>query len=335
MIPVSTTKVEPLSWQKQLAGGFDSPKALFDYLQLDPKHLPSTLAADGLFKTRVPLAFAKRMQKGDLDDPLLLQVLPSASETMEHADYSKDPLAELQANPLPGLLHKYHGRVLLMASQVCAVNCRYCFRRHFPYAKNRLNRQQWQPVYDYIAADRSIKEVILSGGDPLMLTDSYLQQLIEQLSCITHVTTLRIHTRLGIVLPARITAGLLNLFKQCRLQIVWVNHCNHANEIDESVINAMRALQHHDVTLLNQSVLLNKINHTTEALVNLSHRLFQAGVLPYYLHCLDKTQGTQHFAVDDSEAKRLIQQLRQLLPGYLVPQLVYEQAGAASKLPLT
>ncbi len=273
------------------------------------------------------------MRPGDPRDPLLLQVLSSAREMADTAGYSRDPVGESGAtNPRRGIMHKYHGRVLLIVSGGCAVNCRYCFRRHFPYNENQNSRQQWHEALDYIRADSSIEEVILSGGDPLVATDEQLQQLVEQIGAIAHVQRLRIHSRLPVVIPARITEPLLDAITHARLQTIMVIHCNHAREIDESVAVALAALRRRDITLLNQAVLLAGINDSLEAQLALCQRLFATGTLPYYLHLLDKVQGAAHFDVPESKARLLLAELAARLPGYLVPKLVREIAGADSKV---
>jgi EF-P beta-lysylation protein EpmB len=321
-------------WRQQLADVIRSPAELFDMLDLPANQLTSSEQAEQLFALRVPRPYAARIRKGDLNDPLLQQVLPQGKELLAIPGYSNDPLAEKDSNPVPGLIHKYAGRVLLVASGGCAINCRYCFRRHFPYSDNNPGRNGWQSALDYIANDNSIHEVILSGGDPLVNTDDALTSLITAIAAIEHVTTLRIHSRLPIVIPARLNRSLLSLLQQCRLQVVLVVHCNHPNEIDSDVSQALRRAANHQITVLNQSVLLAGINDNAETLSRLSHALFATGTLPYYPHVLDKVAGAAHFDLPDHKALALIKQLRAMLPGYLVPKLVREIPEKPSKTPL-
>ncbi|MDO3386806.1 EF-P beta-lysylation protein EpmB [Gilvimarinus sp. SDUM040013] len=322
------------SWQEALKNLIRSPKELFELLQLDNTDLEMALEACGQFELRVPRSFAARMQIGDPNDPLLKQVLPTGRELLAEPGYSQDPLGEQAANPHPGLIHKYKGRVLLVVTGSCAINCRYCFRRHFPYQDNRPSRETWRQALDYIAQDDSINEVIFSGGDPLNAPDSTLQWLSAQIAQIPHITRLRVHSRLPIVIPARITDSCLEWMASDRFDNVLVIHANHANEIDAGVASALARLKSHGVTLLNQTVLLNGVNNHAQTLINLSERLFQCGVVPYYLHMLDKVAGAAHFDVDQADARRLVQVMRENLPGYLVPKLVREIAGEASKTPI-
>ncbi|WP_298624612.1 EF-P beta-lysylation protein EpmB [uncultured Legionella sp.] len=318
-----------LSWQKKLAQGFSSATELLRYLELPIQQ--GSLLAEKEFSTRIPLSFAQRMQKGNPDDPLLLQVLAVKEELLVNEEYSQDPLVELSSNPLKGLIHKYHGRVLLTLTGVCAVNCRFCFRRHFPYQENNPGRNGWSSICDYIRKDTSISEVILSGGDPLLAADLVLAELIQQLEAIPHVTTLRIHTRIPVVFPERVDSGLLSVLEATRLKKVIVLHCNHVQELDECVRVACSDLLYVGCFLLNQSVLLRGINDASETLADLSHVLFAYGVLPYYLHVLDKVQGAAHFDMPYSKAQEIYHQLQQKLPGYLLPRLAREEPGKLSK----
>lgn len=318
-------------WQTALANAITDPQELCAELALDNQKFQQLLAHNAQFSLRAPRGFVARMEKGNWQDPLLMQILPLAAELEMTTDYCDDPLQEQQANPVPGLLHKYHGRVLLIAASGCAIHCRYCFRRHFPYEDNTPGLSGWKPAMDYIANDPSITEVILSGGDPLILKDSSLTYLLQQLAGVVHVKTVRFHTRLPIVLPERITESLVNILTSSRLKTVMVVHCNHPREIDHSVRKALLALQQADVTLLNQFVLLHKINDDVNTLVELSQQLFSLGVLPYYLHLLDPVQGTAHFSVSAAEGENLIKQMSARLPGYLVPKLVQEIAGKPAK----
>ena len=319
-------------WQTQLRVVVTSGQQLLSMLGLHARDVGLCEEAGRDFALKVPAAFVGRMRPGDPRDPLLLQVLASRHELQEVPGYRRDPLQESgEANPRKGVIHKYRGRALLIVASGCAVNCRYCFRRHFPYNANRNSRTEWQEALDYIADDGSIEEVILSGGDPLVATDAQIGQLVSQLAAIPHIRRLRIHSRMPIVIPTRVTAGLLEAITHPGLQTVMVVHCNHANEIDEPVGAALARMQHEGITLLNQSVLLAGINDDPGVLTDLSERLFAAGVLPYYLHLLDKVQGAAHFDVAESRGRALVGEIGARLPGYLVPTLVRETPGARSK----
>jgi len=318
-------------WKRQLSQSITSVEELLEFLELDSCVSPAARHAAKHFPLRVPYSFAERMQKGNLNDPLLRQVLPLDAETLQTPGYSVDPVGDLGAMPRLGLLHKYHGRVLLLTTGACAIHCRYCFRRHFPYAKANPLKDKWGEALDYIASDRNITEVILSGGDPLILSDRRLSKLAARLETIPHVRCLRLHTRLPIVLPARIDRQLLGWMTGFGLRKVVVIHTNHANELNATVGRALNRLTSSGAILLNQTVLLCGINDSVEALSNLSEALFHVGVLPYYLHLLDKVQGAAHFDVPKEHACALIKTLNGLLPGYLVPRLASEQAGAPGK----
>jgi len=334
MIPRTVPTWQHPRWQDELADLIKDPRELFELLELDLNLLPEATLAHADFALRVPRAFVRRMRKGDPNDPLLMQVLPLGEELDTSPGYQHDPVGDLDANPVPGLIHKYHGRVLLVAAGNCAINCRYCFRRHFPYQDNQPNRKQWQAAVDYIAADSSINEVIYSGGDPLALANKQLRWLTETISEIPHVQRLRVHTRLPVVAPSRIDDECLEWLSQHRLQTVVVLHINHAQEIDDEVRFSLQRLQQAGITLLNQTVLLRGVNNNIEALCALSEALFQAGVLPYYLHLLDKVAGAKHFDVPADQAKQLRELMLNRLPGYLVPKFVQEIAGKPSKVPL-
>jgi EF-P beta-lysylation protein EpmB len=318
-------------WQRLLANAIDDPAVLLQALRLPDNLLPAARRAAALFPLRVPAPYVQRIRPGDAADPLLRQVLPLDLECETRPGYSADPLAESTAQPVPGLLKKYHGRALLIATGACAVHCRYCFRRHFPYADAHAGGSRLEPALAAIAADTSIGEVILSGGDPLTLSDARLADLATRLAGIPHVSTLRIHSRLPVVLPQRVNSELLAWLERVPLRKVLVLHSNHAAEIDGEVEDALRALGQAGVTLLNQSVLLRGVNDDAETLVPLSERLHMAGVLPYYLHLLDHVQGAAHFDVPEARGVALIESLRARLPGYLVPRLVREIPGAGGK----
>jgi EF-P beta-lysylation protein EpmB len=318
------------TWQTALSNLITDPIELCQILEIDHNSLSSQLAADS-FSLRVPRDFVARMEKGNPNDPLLRQVLPIAEEMQITPGYTHDPLQENAANPIPGLLHKYQSRVLLLVTGGCAINCRYCFRRHFPYQENAPGTQGWDKALEYIRKNGSITEVIYSGGDPLLAKDDRLAALTQKIADIEHVNTLRIHTRLPIVIPQRVTQTLIDWLTQTRLNPVFVTHCNHPNEISEDVAQAIQRLREAGVTVLNQTVLLKGINDEAETLVQLSKKIFAAGALPYYLHMPDKVQGTAHFSVSEQKAKELIKQISYQLPGYLVPKLVKEVPGIPAK----
>jgi len=317
------------TWQQQLQQAFKTPQALLTYLEIPNVATSICPTSHDQFMTKVPMSFAKRMQKNNLNDPLLKQVLPITAEQKHFSDYVVDPLQEKQFNHIPGLLHKYHGRILITLTGTCAINCRYCFRRHFDYQNNNIGQAKWQNIFDYIQQNSDIEEVILSGGDPLMVPDNTLHKFTEKLAQLNQIKTLRIHTRLPIVLPARIDDSFVHWTKQQPFKLVIVVHSNHPNEINDEVALAMQRLS--NITLLNQSVLLKEINDAPSILATLSRKLFAINILPYYLHQLDKVQGTQHFAVTDQQALQIHQQLQALLPGYLVPRLVKEIPGEKNK----
>jgi EF-P beta-lysylation protein EpmB len=332
IIPKKIIAVEH-NWQKEIAMAFSDPIALLDYLQIPAESFEQDIKARSLFPLRVPRPFAARMAKGDPDDPLFKQVFTSHLEFNKQTDFVADPLNEHQ-NSQPGILHKYQSRLLMLIRGGCAVNCRYCFRRHFPYADNHLNRSEWQDALHYIRQDKQLNEIIYSGGDPLMAKDDFLQRLTQEIATIPHITRLRIHTRLPVVIPSRITNELIEWLTSTRLKPVIVLHINHANEIDDGVKGAMDKLKKAGVTLLNQAVLLKGINDQPTQQVALSEALFDCGILPYYLHVLDKVEGASHFDLDDNHARDLLSQMIKLLPGYLVPKLVREIGGQPGKTPI-
>jgi EF-P beta-lysylation protein EpmB len=318
-------------WQELLKQGVNNTKELLSLVNLTEHDLPTALTSPQPFKLRVPRGFINRMQAGNPNDPLLLQVLPLLSELDLTPGYDTDPLAESTTNPVPGLLQKYKSRALLTITGACAINCRYCFRRHFPYSDNNPGTAGWQLALDYLRQHNDIKEVIFSGGDPLTAPDTILANLAKQIAAIPHITTLRIHTRLPIVLPERINDEFLAWFSGSRLKPVMVMHCNHPQEIDASVVNALNRLHKAGAILLNQTVLLKGVNDNATILAALSEALFENHTLPYYLHLLDKVQGAAHFDLPMTEVSAIYNELMALLPGYLVPKLVREIPGAASK----
>ncbi|MEO8307159.1 MAG: EF-P beta-lysylation protein EpmB [Pseudomonadota bacterium] len=340
--PLARQTAEFPGWQRELAEAVRDPVELLDLVGLTPEQLGDGASAASLreaclqFPLRVPRAFISRMRRGDPHDPLLLQVLAVGAELLPAPGYSADPLHEAAAREAPGLLHKYHGRALLITTGACAVHCRYCFRRHFDYGQEQseAGSARWSAALDHVAADASITEIILSGGDPLSLGNSRLCGLLRQLHALAQLKRIRIHTRTPIVLPSRIDGALLEAFDGIRDKLVIVVHANHAAEIDAVAGAALRQLSSVSTALLNQSVLLAGVNDSTAALAQLSTRLFEFGVLPYYLHQLDPVAGAAHFAVPDARARQLAHELIACLPGYLVPRLVREIPGEYGKTPL-
>jgi len=332
MIPAKRLPAQPARWQQLWREAITEPHELLRLLGLE--HLADVLLAkaDTGFAQRVPRGFVARMRRGDPTDPLLLQVLPQAAELGEVPGFTRDAVGDLDARAGRGVLHKYEGRALLIATGSCAINCRYCFRRHFPYSDETAAAGGWRDAIEQLRADPSIHEVILSGGDPLSLSTGKLAELSAGLATIPHLKRLRIHTRLPIVLPERVDAELVAWLERLPFQRVVVVHANHPNEIDASVELACSRLLGTGATLLNQSVLLRAVNDDADVLRRLSERLFDCGILPYYLHQLDRVQGTAHFEVDDTQALALMDTLAARLPGYLVPRLVREVPGAPAKM---
>lgn len=339
---------EPPAWRRALAEAVTDPAELFELLDLPAELLPAARRAAELFGLRVPRGFVARMRPGDPADPLLLQVLPLGAELDPAPGFTVDPLGEvglLEAGappedglagagpgPRPGLLRKYRGRALLIVTGACAVHCRYCFRRHFPYAESHPGWSGWGETLRHLAADPELREVILSGGDPLSAADERLEELVAGIAAIPQVERLRIHTRNPVVLPERVDDRLLGWLAATRLRTVVVVHANHAREIDGAVREAFARLRRAGADLLNQSVLLAGVNDSAGALVELSEALFEAGALPYYLHLLDRVQGAAHFEVPEERARRLVGEAAARLPGYLVPRLVREAPGAPAKV---
>ncbi len=323
-------------WKASLAKVVRDPGELLRILELD--HIPGLLlaarSAAMQFPLRVPLSFLSRIRCGDLNDPLLRQVLPLADELKNVAGFSADAVGEIPAMVRPGLIHKYDGRALLITSGTCAIHCRYCFRREFPYADADPKPDFWQSTLDYIKKNPDISEIILSGGDPLTLTDNSLAKLFDQIAGIPHLKRIRIHSRLAVVLPERITHSLCELFNSSNLQIIHVIHTNHAQEIDEHVIKAIQRLRSAGHLVYNQAVLLKNVNDSVEALKDLSEKLIEIGVQPYYLHLLDRVKGAHHYEVDEKTAKSLVHDLSKIVPGYMLPRLVREIVGEHAKTPI-
>ena len=331
MIARSQHGLDTSHWRTQLRDAYRDPGALLRALGLENAGL--VLADKPDFPFRVTRCFAARMRYGDAHDPLLRQVLPVASESDDVDGYSADPLAEITLFADGSLIHKYRGRALLVVTGACAIHCRYCFRREFPYSGS-VGAGRLSSALASIAADRTLSEVILSGGDPLVLGDTALKTLFTKLASMTHIKRLRIHSRLPVVLPARITPALLAALAGGRLHPVLVIHANHPREIDDEVRDALTACRGAGVTLLNQAVLLRDVNDSAMILASLSETLFAAGVLPYYMHVLDRVRGAAHFDSGDNKAAIIERELRAMLPGYLVPRFVREVPGANAKLPL-
>ena len=331
MIPVANSRRQSETWQQTLREAVRSSSALLTRLGLGEHPLALLIDDAGDFGTLVPEPFIRRMRHQDPADPLLLQVLATRQEGDNLPGFSVDPLAEAAYLRAPGLLQKYAGRALLMAATSCAVNCRYCFRRHFPYTENQGAQALPEAVLAALRADTSINEVILSGGDPLMLRDNTLRTLIGRLGDIAHLKTVRIHTRLPVVIPERITEALVDTLSGTRLRSVVVLHINHPAEFDSELSAALARLRTSGAMLLNQSVLLRRVNDCADTLVELSERLIENAVLPYYLHLLDPVAGAAHFDVCRRRAVELMDEVRARLPGYMVPRLVQEIPGSTSK----
>ncbi|WP_269913539.1 EF-P beta-lysylation protein EpmB [Acinetobacter sp. HY1485] len=323
------------NWKSQLSDLITDPQELLNILNLSQDDLLSgAILASEQFKLRIPRAFVEKMDISNPKDPLLLQVLPHHLELEEHADFVTDPLGEEQANHLPGILHKYESRFLLTLTGACAVHCRYCFRRHFPYQENLPKNHDWENIQNYILQHPQINEIILSGGDPLTISNQKLETWIKRLESIEQLQTLRIHTRVPVVIPTRLDDELLTLLKNSRLRIVIVIHSNHANELDDFTVSQLKNLADQHITVLNQAVFLKGVNDNADVLVNLSKRLFEARVMPYYLHVLDKVKGAHHFDLDNAIIEQIYTDILARLPGYLVPKLVREIAGEKNKTPL-
>lgn len=331
--PIATC--QDFSWQDELKGLITSPEVLLKTLSLPEYLLDDAIRASKLFPLRVTPSFVSRMQANTLTDPLLMQVLPLNAEFDNPPDFSPNPLQEDTFNPVKGLVHKYHGRALVITAPSCAINCRYCFRREFNYSDNRLSKLDWQALFLYLKEHQDIEEVILSGGDPLMHSDEHLHWIIEKLAEIPNIERVRLHSRLPIVLPSRVTDALIHAFTSTRLQPIWVVHCNHAQEIDQHVSYAFERAHLAGITLLNQTVLLKGVNDNPKALIELSKCLFKHKVLPYYLHLLDKVSGASHFDITEKNAVTLYNAFRSQISGYLLPKLVREEPGAIAKTPIS
>lgn len=313
-------------WREVQRSNFTSLFSLLDFLNLEKslfvhrKHFPLNL----------PYRLAAKMHKGTLSDPILRQFVPLKEEQAAEEGYLSDPVGDKTFRHCPRLLHKYQGRALLLTTSSCAMHCRYCFRQHFPYAKAKA----WEEEIAYLQKETSIKEVILSGGDPLSLSDANLQHLLTQLSLVPHLSLLRIHTRFPIGIPERITKDLLKLLKETRLQVIFVIHINHPHELDNDIFDALKSVQKEGIPTLCQSVLLKGVNDCDKILTALCWQLVTNGIIPYYLHQLDQVKGASHFHVDIDHGRQLIAKMRKQLPGYAMPQFVQEIPGSAHKTPL-
>ncbi len=331
---VAAPSARDASWQAVLRDAVRDPAELCRLLGLPSVYAAGAAQAAGNFPVFAPRGYIARMRPGDPGDPLLRQVLPLEDERTTPPGYTADPVGDRAATLSPGLLHKYRSRVLMVTTGACAVHCRYCFRRHFPYSEGPRSPAAWEPALAQIAADGSIREVILSGGDPLTLVDSHLAELTTRLAAIDHVRRLRIHTRLPIMIPERVTDELVAWLRGTRLAPIVVVHANHAQELDAEVGQALARLVDSGVVLLNQSVLLRGVNDDADTLTELCERLVDLRVMPYYLHQLDRVAGAAHFEVRPAKGRKLIGELRRRLPGYAVPRYVHEQAGEPHKVVL-
>jgi EF-P beta-lysylation protein EpmB len=326
--PVSASES---SWREEVRLAVRDVRELCRRLGLSAELAGAAEGGVGEFPVFVPPSFLARIRHGDPQDPLLRQVLPTLEEATEVHGFSADPVDDSAAALEPGVLQKYAGRALLIATGACAVHCRYCFRRHYPYQEAPHSDSAWDSALASIGADTSITEVILSGGDPLMLVDQRLAALVEKIAKVPHVERLRVHTRLPIMIPSRVTDRLLTLLTNTRLTPVAIIHANHAQELDEVVARSLSRMQLAGILLLNQAVLLRGVNDSVGSQVALSERLVRMGVLPYYLHQLDRVQGAAHFEVPIAEGKKIIAEMRDKLPGYMVPKYVQEIPGELSK----
>jgi EF-P beta-lysylation protein EpmB len=319
------------AWRQALRQAVRDPVELCRLLELPVEYEARAIRAARLFPVFAPRGFIARMRRSDPHDPLLRQVLPLAEEMIETPGFVDDPVGDRQATQTPGLLQKYASRVLMVTTGACAVHCRYCFRRHFPYEESPKSMADWQPAIEQIAADDSLREVLLSGGDPLTLVDEKLAKLASQIADIGHIKRLRLHTRLPVVIPERVTDTMLDWLTGTRLTPIVVIHANHPAEIYDRVAEGVKRLTRAGVTVLNQSVLLAGVNDCADVLTELSERLLEVQVVPYYLHQLDRVAGAAHFEVPEAKGLAIVAELRRRLPGYAVPRYVREIAGETHK----
>ena len=319
-----------IDWQQQLSNSIKSVDDLIETTANEKLRTVFSSDANQQFKIKIPTGFISNLSDID-NDPLLKQVLPHANEMQLTEGYLQDPVGDMDAMATPGLIHKYKNRALFIVTGACAIHCRYCFRRHFPYPDAQINKENWEPAFDYLREHSEISEIILSGGDPLMVTNEKLDYLIQQLEQIKHITRLRIHTRIPSVLPERIDSELISTLQNTRFLVSLVTHINHADELNQHNKDVFKKLKQSEIQLLNQSVLLDNVNDQAKTLIELSEKLYEYGVLPYYLHLLDPVQGAAHFSVKEADAISLMDEIRQSLPGYLMPNLVKEIAGEQAK----
>ena len=330
MIPVLNLPVasKKKPWQIELSNAKLSLKALLDYCQIP---MQDRFIEHSDFVIKATKNYLECIEKGNPNDPLLLQILPTIEENKIVEGFSNDPLQEKNQNPQTSIVHKYHNRILIVATGSCAIHCRYCFRRHFPYEQNRHSTKQWSKTIEYLQANPQVDELIFSGGDPLSLPDAILAMMINDIETLSSIKTIRFHSRIPVVLPNRIDQDFLNAFKPSTKKLIMVIHSNHANELNDTVKQACHTLHNNQFTLLNQSVLLKQINDDSAVLINLSHRLFDCNVLPYYLHLLDKVQGAAHFDIPLKQATQIYSQLQANVSGYLVPKLAVEEPRESNK----
>ncbi len=321
-------------WQSILSNSVTNVQDILDQIGVKPIDFFSKPTNLTNFPLRISPSFLKKIKPNNPLDPLLLQILPTEEELITHSGYSLDPLNENHTNPVSSIIHKYRNRALITLTGACAINCRYCFRRNFSYKDNQSSKSNWQSIQQYIQSNSSISEIILSGGDPLINNDTFLFDFIKMIEEIQTIKTLRIHTRVPIVLSERITPEFIKMLQKIKLPIVMVIHCNHPEELDGYIGDNLRQLKEIGITLLNQSVLLKNVNDCSKVLTRLSNKLFSMGVLPYYLHMLDQISGSHHFFVDEERAIAIYKEVLEILPGYLVPKLVREEPGALYKKPL-
>lgn len=323
--------MQSLPWQTQLANAIKHPQALLDYVELNANQINYSELAIKQFPVLIPHVFANRIRKNDPYDPILRQVFPYIDEEKKDDNFTQDPLNEYNVQPVPGLLKKYDSRILSITTGACAVHCRYCFRRHFPYKNLSSSLNSWKEKISYIQSDHTIKEIILSGGDPLSLSDRRLIEICKSIAKIKHIKRIRFHTRIPIVLPARLSFGLLEKLTDIGKNLIFVLHVNHANEIDNNVVKSLELLNDFNIPLLNQSVLLKGINDSVTTLINLSERLIGNNIIPYYLHLLDPVAGTTFFNVNIEHARSLVSQMHKEASGYLIPKLVKEESQSTGK----
>lgn len=321
-------------WKRQVQDAIRDPETLFRRLQLPMTELAKATAAARDFPVFAPESYVARMESGNVSDPLLRQVLPVENELESPAGFSLDPVGDQLSKQQPGLIQKYRGRVLLITTGMCAIHCRYCFRRHYAYDEEPKSSEQWEPAVRHIENDKSLQEVILSGGDPLSLSDGRLSTLLHRLGQAKHLRRIRVHTRLPIVIPDRVTEDLIEWLTSTNMIPYLVLHANHANELSNEVVAKVDLLRRAGIILLNQAVLLRGVNDSVDAMAELCEKLSNIGVLPYYLNQLDRVKGAAHFEVPVETGKQLIRELQTRLPGYAVPRFVQEIAGAEHKVTL-